>query len=184
MIFHEPLRVFDHVMYCLPRGSGLRSIASAYTHNHRSFYDNTWCASLSAIMHELGHNMGLNHSGRGDTGSQSRYGDTSGYMGYSVSTIGGPAMCFNGHKHWYLQWYNNRRVELNGNRAWTGKLAPFTDYEETVEGEHVILMKIGNYFLQYNKAEKFNVGTDIFHDEITVTLLQENQVTRNMGSID
>lgn len=81
---------FDYVMYCLPPGTNM-GIAYAFANSWLSVYSDEWCTYLSTQMHEVGHNLDLDHSGE-DTNS---YGDQSGMMGYSYSDDDGPRMCFN-----------------------------------------------------------------------------------------
>ena len=42
-----------------------------------SYYNDHWCQSVSAQMHEVGHNLGLSHSGVND---EDLYGDETGMM--------------------------------------------------------------------------------------------------------
>jgi len=57
---------FDHVMLCLPRGTdGGQLLAYAYINHWLSVYHDEWCNKPSAQMHDIGHNMGLAHSGEG-----------------------------------------------------------------------------------------------------------------------
>lgn len=64
---------FDHVMFCVAAGTGI--VTPAETRGWSAFatisrYDTYFnseferCHTLSALMHELGHNLGLHHSGR------------------------------------------------------------------------------------------------------------------------
>lgn len=160
---------FDNVLFILPPSATLEGHpfgAAAILRHWASFYSDTISDYVSFVMHELGHNMGLYHS---SSGSLNEYGDLSCSMGSTPITIGGPTTCFNGQKNWFLNWFEDRRVEVDGTAAWTGKLAAFTDYNETRKGEHVVLMKVGNNYLQYNKAEKFNAGNRGSQNLITVT---------------
>jgi Gametolysin peptidase M11 len=70
---------FDHVMICLPPGTlyqGVRSkwYAYGYRNWYRTVYNNEWCGYYSAPMHEIGHNLNLQHSSEGST----LYGDQTG----------------------------------------------------------------------------------------------------------
>ena len=53
---------FDLVMFCQPPGSGTW-LAYAYINRWDSFYNDYWCQRASAQIHEIGHNLGLAHSG-------------------------------------------------------------------------------------------------------------------------
>jgi hypothetical protein len=54
---------YDHIMYCLPRGTltgnSTSWIAYGYTNFYRSIYNDLWCGQNSAVVHEIGHNIGL-----------------------------------------------------------------------------------------------------------------------------
>ena len=69
---------YDLVMFCQPPGTGTW-LAYAYVNSIYSFYNDIWCSSSSAQMHEVGHSLNLAHSGH----DGNAYGDQSGYMGYS-----------------------------------------------------------------------------------------------------
>lgn len=68
---------FDLVLFCLPPSGDTSWIAFAYTNRWDSYYNDHWCQSVSAQMHEVGHNLGLSHSGEGD---EAIYGDEVGMM--------------------------------------------------------------------------------------------------------
>ena len=65
----------SHIMYCVPYGTefdGSKNwVAFANMHGKSSYYNNKWCDRLSAQMHEIGHNLGLQHS----TENGGEYGD-------------------------------------------------------------------------------------------------------------
>jgi hypothetical protein len=65
-----------------------RWVAYSYMNWSRTVFNNEWCGSVSAVSHEIGHNLGLGHSREG----KEEYGDRSGLMGYSSGEVGGPAM--------------------------------------------------------------------------------------------
>merc|ERR1719387_635144 len=63
----ELWRDWDLVLFCQPHGGpdpsvGGAWLAYAYIYFHTSFYNGQWCSSASALMHEIGHNLGLGHS--------------------------------------------------------------------------------------------------------------------------
>ena len=80
---------FDHVMYCVARGTtrvgdGAEWLAFAFVLHPRSYYNSNRCASLSVLMHEIGHNLGLTHSSTG----YNDYGeDTTGMVSYPFATF-------------------------------------------------------------------------------------------------
>jgi hypothetical protein len=58
-----PLSNFGLVIFCHPEGSTEDFIGYAYVNDYRSFYNDFWCSNMSALVHEVGHNLGLDHSG-------------------------------------------------------------------------------------------------------------------------
>jgi hypothetical protein len=70
-----------HIMYVVPPGTEFQGaadwVAFANVGDYRSYFNNQWGDSLSATMHEIGHNLGFNHSGKGPE----PYGDKTGVMG-------------------------------------------------------------------------------------------------------
>lgn len=54
----------DKVLFCQPPGTG-NWLAVAPINHWRINMNNEWCTSLSALMHEVGHTIGLRHSGEG-----------------------------------------------------------------------------------------------------------------------
>ena len=103
----------------------------------------------------MGHNLGLLHSGQGNED----YGDVSGYMGYGSKSSTGPSKCFNAHKNWLLQWYDDRAIQVSSSSPKKVNLATFVDYESTTS-QHAVVVNIDNkYFLQYNRAKGMNAGT-------------------------
>jgi hypothetical protein len=107
--------------------------------------------------------LNLRHSGE----NTFEYGDTTGLMGYSTTQLGVPLSCFNGHKNYYLGWYSDRTAILDGSKSWGGRLFAFVDYNKTPNDGHV-LIKVGNLFIQWNRAKSFNNETRAHRDEVTI----------------
>lgn len=153
------LSSFDHILYCLPTGSrgpsGNRNWkAYSYVSWNRSFFNNAECGYLSSIMHEMGHSLGLGHSS--DTSSE--YGDQSGMMGASYKDQNWPLMCFNGAKNWQLGWYDDKVINLEERSScgpWKGRLYGYPDYK-AVPLSGVVIIRVGNIFIQYNKIDELN----------------------------
>jgi len=151
---------FDHVMICLPPGTG-NWIAYAYINNWRSVYNDEWCTKPSAQMHEIGHNLGLGHS----TENDQKYGDQTGMMGYSYFQDEGPAMCFNNAKNWQLGFYQDKHTTVKplDDSSWTGKLVGFVDYgTSTGSNDETVVLKVEghnkNYYVGFNHKEGINGG--------------------------
>jgi len=117
---------FDYVMLCLPPGTSGGWIAYAYINSYLSVYNDKWCNYPSGQVHEIGHNLGLAHSGE-----SSAYDDQSGMMGYSYSQDEGPRMCFNAAKNRQLGWYDSRTVQINiASEIWEGKITGIANYKD------------------------------------------------------
>jgi hypothetical protein len=160
-----PSDIADHVLFCFPPGTG-EWIANAATGHWRSQYNNRWCLSLSALVHELGHNQGLNHAGE----SGAAYGDSTSYMGSVVWSEETPKKCFNAAQHHTLGWYADWTLRLNpltddGVRV---KVAAFVDANKAEDDEPVLLNFDETYYGQYNRAADFNIGTQKYKDEFVL----------------
>lgn len=185
--------LFDVVIYCLPPGTVTSSskpsknwIAYAYVGGIESVYNDDWCGSLSALMHEVGHNLGLQHSGvRGENGEKdNEYADTSGYMGYSYSSDDTPRMCYNSAKVYELRWFDDRTLSIDplnlpgGSQSYilngvadygigTGYIAIRLKYEGAR------LVGGIDYYLGFNRKRSINEGTQTNADHVMV-LEKEN----------
>merc|ERR1712071_165654 len=56
--------MYDHVVMCLPEGTNIKT-AYARIGGRRSVFNGEWCLWPSAQMHEIGHNLRLQHSNEG-----------------------------------------------------------------------------------------------------------------------
>lgn len=113
------------------------------------------------------HNFGLLHAHEG-----SEYHDYTGYMGGAVigyhDKIGFPAMCYNAANHWHLDWFADRAVAANLFRPTLLRLAAFVDYDKTTSGEHYVLARTGNVYMQYNRAKGINADSYEYKDHLTI----------------
>jgi hypothetical protein len=108
--------------------------------------------------------MGLFHSNE-----KGFYRDQTGTMGFSYPRTKWPRLCFNGHKNWFLGWYSDRTITVDPVKsAWKGRVAAFADYDLTPEDKYVII-KVGDLYLQYNRAKKMNLETREKANQLTVT---------------
>jgi Gametolysin peptidase M11 len=156
----------DKVVMCLPPGTGDWA-ASAGVGHWRAQFNNDWCTSLSGLVHELGHTLGLLHAAADGVD----YADRSGYMGSGYTDATWPRKCFNGYNSWKLGWYQSRHATVNpltdGDRL--VKLATFVDYASAASDEYVVLNLANQYYLVYNMAKGFNVDTEQKRNQVTIT---------------
>lgn len=147
----------DHIMICVPNAS-MGGIAYAWFDHWISVYKNDWCTYPSVQMHEVGHNLGLHHSGEGSAA----YADQSGFMGYSYSQDE-QQMCFNGPKNWQLGWFSDRHVDLAANQSWSGRLYAPTRYASTasINNNKMIVRIPGtqDHYVSFNGQEFYNANT-------------------------
>lgn len=172
----------DKILFCLPPGTG-SWIAVAGVRHWRALFNDQWCLSLSALMHEVGHTVGLMHSNE----AGQIYGDQTGYMGFGRLAVNTPRQCFNGHKNDVLGWYKDRVVAVDpkedGGGARLYKIAAFVDYDKAASNEPVILDVGGQIFLQYNRAKGFNVGTEEKGNTLTITEYDGTDSSTNLGGL-
>ena len=156
----NPGSIFDLVLFCMPPGMG-NWLAYAYIGRWDSYYNNDWCQMMSSQLHEVGHSIGLHHSGEYEgTEAVQEYGDQSDLMGYSYRSDDTPRMCFNPAKNWQLGWYSDKHVEVDANTLTTEPtsyvLNGIVDYEDTTPDASVVLKIAENFYVGYNKKASFN----------------------------
>jgi len=166
---------FDHVMLCLPPGSASGSnrnwVAYGYVNSWLTVFNDDYCKSMSTQVHEIGHNLGLSHSGKDGVS----YGDKSGIMGYSYKLDNGPMQCFNPAKTYQLGWVDDKVVTVDPNDGtWVGTLIGATDYTNAIvdQNAHVIVkIETGEFkdlFVGYNRKKGMNSGVGLAGDRVTI----------------
>ncbi len=98
------------------------------------------------------------------------YEDRSCVMGVSFVSKDGPQECFNGWRHFALDWYADRELgvdPVHSGESWGGKLAAFVDYED-MKDDHYAIVNVRDVYLQYNLADKHNWEVGERADEITI----------------
>jgi Gametolysin peptidase M11 len=137
-------------------------IANAQSGGSLSTFSDKWCADLSTVVHELGHNLGRGHAGK----DGNAYGDSSSNMGGggNMASPTGPKKCFNSAQHIEFGWYNDHILNFNPNvdAGKMIKLASFVDVRKAgAATEEPVIVKIGKYSLQYNQAKDYNSGAGL-----------------------
>jgi Gametolysin peptidase M11 len=157
----------DKVMFCLPPGTGDWA-ASAGVGHWRAQFNNEWCTSLSATIHEFGHAaLGLSHSNENGI----PYADQTDYMSAGFTNSTWPRKCFNGQKNWMLGWYSQRSLTIDpfAMQPTLVKLATFVDYDKAQADEPVLVNVANTYYVQYNVAKGFNIDVNEKQNQLTVT---------------
>lgn len=161
--------MFDLIMFCFPPGNNF--LAFAYPNSKYSFYNNQWCGFVAAQMHEVGHNLGLAHSGQL---GEDEYGDGTGIMGGSANTDDN-RMCFNPQKNYQLGWYEDKVETINpldgiGRREFV--INGVSDYEKNDDALVVLrlkqMSKEQDYYIGFNRATGINRDTSEDKNMLTI----------------
>jgi len=178
--------IYDLVLFCMPPGTG-DWLAYAFINDKYTFYNNQWCSSVSAQMHEVGHNMGLAHSGQAGKGDEKdgTYDDQQGMMGSSYNQDD-TNMCFNPAKSFQLGWYDNKVQTIDplsndaevgvgdsGSRLFT--LNGVSDYQQKPNVNLVVLRLEQtsselekDFYIGYNRKDGINKDTTEDGNMITI----------------
>jgi hypothetical protein len=178
--------IADLIMICMPFGTltGNSNNWRAYVPskqpyvNYLSVYNDGWCTSLSAGMHETAHNIGLQHAGENNYGE---YSDESGVMGFSSKDDNGPMKCFNTAKSWQLGWYAEQSKRINPlldvpfittmMGITTTRNVNNNDDNDDFNNKNIII-QIPNgqsdFYVGYNRQNLFNSGTQEGKDMVLV----------------
>jgi hypothetical protein len=131
-------------------------------------YNNDWCRYPSGQVHEIGHNLGLNHAGEGSE----EYGDQTGFMGYSYASFT-TKMCYNNAKSWQLGWYGLKRETLDFSQrgGFNGTFVGVNDYLSTT-GNYVVVKIVGgtsgDFFVGFNRQTGINADTQEATNQVTI----------------
>ncbi|VEU43213.1 unnamed protein product [Pseudo-nitzschia multistriata] len=173
---------FDLVMMCMPPGTlkgGAEWLAHAYSNGKMSFYNNS-CSPVSMQLHEIGHNLGLAHSGD----ERTTYGDKSGLMG-SSNDLDDIRMCYNPAKSYQLGWYDEKVKTINpiSNNKPDLPVRQFTlrgvaDYNAKAVDDALVVLRleqtdlVPDYYVGYNRRDGAN--SDVMEDWDKVTIVRKD----------
>lgn len=151
---------FDFILYCLPPGTyndgSYDWYAHAYVNRHDSYYNDDACGNISALVHEIGHNLGLAHS----RAFNEEYGDASGWMGVST----GSNRCFNAAKSYQLGWYPSKVETVDLNYSPSGSenfnMIGVSDYETAYGLVSLrIVLQGKEWYIGYNRKHGITAST-------------------------
>ena len=174
----------NHFMYILPPGTG-DWLATGVVNGKKSVCnDLLGCDNLSVLMHEIGHNLNLYHSGEGNRDyvkvgeGNTFYADESCYMGFGSYNLDlmeegiDIQKCFNGAKSWHLNWYNKGQILVNPDSPFfEGNLIGVV-YFDQLQSDKVIVKIEGSeldYYVAFNHRAKFNSMSIEGQDLVLVT---------------
>lgn len=144
-----------------------------------SVFNDDWCRYPSSQVHEVGHNLGLNHAGEGSD----PYDDRTGLMGYSYPTFN-QKMCYNPAKSWQLGWYSLRRqvLDFSSRGGFRGSLIGINDYQNSASfGKNVHLKVLGGtetLYIGFNLQAGINADTQEGFNQVTVQAQNTTGVSR------
>lgn len=130
------------------------------------------------------HNLGLLHANQGPFGDEkSQYRDFTGYMSGAKAEyikFDYPVQCFNGGNHWELGWYesNPQRPQphvvevfpdLDPSLVYIGAFADRDKFANQPGLQEYAVVKVGDYYLQYNGQWGINRDTNEAGNQLTVT---------------
>ncbi|VEU36705.1 unnamed protein product [Pseudo-nitzschia multistriata] len=161
----------DLIVLCLP--PFVPEIAAyAFLGGWWSFYNFHYCTDVPTVLHEIGHNFRLEHSGMGDNG----YGDGIGVMGWSSPD--GFRQCFNAVKNFALGWFDNQVATVNP-LDWAGSSRTFVftgieQYQAIGSANKLITLQLdagseGDWYIGYNEAVGANADTAEALNQVAVS---------------
>ena len=163
----------DHIMFVMPDCVEWGNAAGwAQAPGSLSWYPNQYVHLPVTQVHEMGHNFGHRHSGKGGVG----YADDTGYMGNkALWTDVGSKMCFNPAKTWFFGWYSDwHETVYPANAAYNNYLIGIDEVNSQGATVNDIVLKVDNpngppLYVMYNLATGRNAGVPGDRNKVIVT---------------
>lgn len=161
---------FGLIMFCIPPTNDESFMAVGWVNGKTTIYSHDSCGQVSAQMHEVGHNLNLEHSGEGDN----EYADQTGVMGFSYADDD-QKICYNAAKNWQLGWYSDQTLTNNPRNhpaMQTFVLNGISDY--TVNPDALVVLRLeqlslgSDFYIGYNRKSGINADTREDGDMVTV----------------
>jgi len=154
----------DHIVLCIPPGTGDSWVAYSYVNHWLSVYNDDWCDNPFALIRELGHNLNLAESVSMDSSP-----DQSDIMGlpYSFSPS---EICFNGPNTYQMGWYSDRHVDFTSRNLIDTEvsLIGFVDLDKSDESMIIRLSSSSgiDYYVHFNHRADY--GSDEGGDQVLI----------------
>lgn len=158
----------DHLILVLPKESA-NFIAYGYTHNWLTVYNDEQVTYPTVVMHEIGHNLGLEHSSKGEH----EYGDEVGIMGYGNKLDDG-RKCYNAVKSWQMGWYKEGHKVIDPyQEPFEGDIVGIANFDERGD-KNVILRIVGHvdkndYYVAFNRRAGMNIDSTVGSNKVVIT---------------
>jgi len=170
---------YDYVLYSLEKCYvDCGWAAYAYVNSWNSVYQNVYYKRPGVLLHEIGHNFGLAHSGGLDGATYTDHTCTMGNPHYSDDGF----QCFNPAKNFQLNWYNDAKitedVTIEGYSN-TLTLVGIGEYGNRGGNPVTVRLETGtsaDYFVGFNRATGPNRFNDQGDNKVSII-----QVTQNNG---
>jgi hypothetical protein len=184
----QPLSTWTHTFLVMQGSVNFSGAAAyAYVNDSLSVYDDAYGSHVVVQSHELGHNIGLLHSGEAV-----EYDDHTCMMGNPAFEDDATIQCFNGAKSYFLGWYDEFATLINPSSAsWRGAMVGVDDFvtSQAVLGTHTVVAKIEDassaqdLYVMYNRAKGVNSGVKEYGNKVTVVRASNTASTSEQSYI-